>query len=82
LLDLLDARPQELALFGQAVSPLGQCGQRNDCRLIGIDSARFLAFQGRYLALQPGAFVFRPYIHWWIAVALFILLPSHLGIGE
>jgi hypothetical protein len=43
--------------------------------LIGIDQARFFAFQSGELALQPGAFVLRPYIHRGIAVALLILLP-------
>jgi hypothetical protein len=43
--------------------------------LIGIDQGRFFAFQSGELALQPGAFVLCPYIHCWIAMALFILLP-------
>ena len=62
-------------MLGQALPPLRQFGEFDDFRLIGIHSARFLPFQGGQLALSPGAFVLRPYIHGRIAVALCILLP-------
>jgi hypothetical protein len=64
--------------------PLGRLEGAQECLddLIGIDQLRLFSFQGGQLAFETRPFVLCPHIHGRITVALFILLPQNLGVGE